>query len=130
MLQVRKSCFCGISAIYFQCCFMSEAQILMTISDFWGFFRNHFLEGGFAFQWLKKIIGWEREGGTSPMPPPTIGNPGTCNHSYSYRLVYSFYTVLPFCSLNSILLMPTPAREGLENFGISGIIFFLVKPVY
>ena len=50
---------------------MSEKQVLMTISDVWGFFsRNHIPEGGFAFQWgglwflvegqdfiFKKIIG-------------------------------------------------------------------------
>ena len=38
MLQVRKLRFCGISAIFFQCCFMSETQALMTVSDFWVFF--------------------------------------------------------------------------------------------
>ena len=32
---------------------MSETQVLMTVSDFWGFFsRNCFLEGGFTFQWV------------------------------------------------------------------------------
>ena len=31
---------------------MNEKQVLMTISDVWGFFsRNHIPEGGFAFQW-------------------------------------------------------------------------------
>ena len=31
---------------------MIETQVLMTIPDFFGFFsRNHFLEGGFTFQW-------------------------------------------------------------------------------
>ena len=38
MLQVRKSCSCGISAIFFQCCFMIEIQILMTVSNFSWFF--------------------------------------------------------------------------------------------
>ena len=52
MLEVIKSDSCGISAIFFQCCFMIQAQVLMTVSDFWGIFsRNHFLEGGFTFQW-------------------------------------------------------------------------------
>ena len=52
MLQVRKSCSCGICAIFFQCCFMTETQVLITASDFSEFFsRNHFLEGGFALQW-------------------------------------------------------------------------------
>ena len=26
--------FCGISVIFFQCCFMSKTQVLMTVSDF------------------------------------------------------------------------------------------------
>ena len=44
MLQVRKSRFA-------QYCFMSETQVLMTVSDFFCFFsRNHFLEGGFTFE--------------------------------------------------------------------------------
>ena len=31
---------------------MIETQVLMTVSDFSGFFsRNHFLEGGFTFHW-------------------------------------------------------------------------------
>ena len=38
MPQVRKSCSCGISAIFFQCFFMVETQVLMTVSDFSGFF--------------------------------------------------------------------------------------------
>ena len=50
MLQVRKSHSRGISAIFFQCCFMIETQVFMAGSDFSGFFsRNHFLEGGFTF---------------------------------------------------------------------------------
>ena len=36
MPQVRKSCSCGMSAI--QCCFMIEAQVLMTVSDFSRFY--------------------------------------------------------------------------------------------
>ena len=31
---------------------MIETQVLMTVSDFLGFFsKNYFLEGGFTFQW-------------------------------------------------------------------------------
>ena len=31
---------------------MIETQVLMTVSDFLGFFsRNHFVERGFTFQW-------------------------------------------------------------------------------
>ena len=52
MHQVKKSHSCGISAIFFQCCFITEIQLLMTVSNFGGFFsRNHFLEGSFTFQW-------------------------------------------------------------------------------
>ena len=52
MLQERKPHFCGIFATFFQCYFMSETQVLMTVSNFFGFFsRNYFLEGGFTFQW-------------------------------------------------------------------------------
>ena len=52
MPQVRESCCCGIFAFFFQCCFMIETQVLMTVSDFLGFFsRNHFVERGFTFQW-------------------------------------------------------------------------------
>ena len=52
MLQVIKSDSCRILAIFFQCCFMIETQVLMTVSNFSGIFsRNHFLEGGFTFQW-------------------------------------------------------------------------------
>ena len=49
MFQVRKSSrIFGISAIFFQCCFISETQILMVVSTFSDFIsRNHFLAGGF-----------------------------------------------------------------------------------
>ena len=52
MLQVRKSCSCGISDIFFQCCFMIETSIndSFRFSKFF-FSRNHFLEEGFTFQW-------------------------------------------------------------------------------
>ena len=50
MIQVRKSGFCEISAIFIQCCFMSKTQVLMAVSVFSEFFsRNRFLEGGFTF---------------------------------------------------------------------------------
>ena len=95
MLQVRKSHFCGISAIFLQCCFISETQVIMTVSNFfWGFFSMiNFLEGCFTFQWgasffsggclmeggginfdggiLKKKIMWWR-GGTLPCSPPPL----------------------------------------------------------
>ena len=57
MQQVRKSCFCQISAIFFQCCFMCETQVLMPYSNFSDLFsRNHFLECGFIFQWRVVIF--------------------------------------------------------------------------
>ena len=50
MLQERKSRFRGISAIFCQCCFMTETQVLMTVSNFFGCFsRYHFLEGASLF---------------------------------------------------------------------------------
>ena len=95
MLQVRKSHLCGISAIFSQCYFMSETQELMTVSGF--FSRNHFLEGGFTFQWGGLIFKWGEGtplgasalmgdgvfkknhavwgGGGCPPIPPTMGNP-------------------------------------------------------
>ena len=60
MLQVRKSFSCGISAISFQCCFMSETQVLMSFQFFGLFSRNHFLEGGFIFQWGASFLGGGR----------------------------------------------------------------------
>ena len=42
----------------------------------------------------------------------------------------SNYTARPICDFNGILLRFTRAKEGLENLGISGITFFLVKPIY
>ena len=40
MLQVRKSRFCGISAIFFQCYFMNETLVLMAVSNFFCFFSR------------------------------------------------------------------------------------------
>ena len=34
MVEVGKSRFCGIPAILFKCCFISETQVLMTVSKF------------------------------------------------------------------------------------------------
>ena len=33
MLQIRKSRFCGISVIFYQCYFMIETQVLMAVSN-------------------------------------------------------------------------------------------------
>ena len=39
---------------------MNEAQALMTVSDFSGFYsRNNFLEGGFTFQCGALFFSWE-----------------------------------------------------------------------
>ena len=52
MLKVRKSRFCEMFANFFQCRFMNETQVSMTVSNFLGLFsRYHFLEGDFTFQW-------------------------------------------------------------------------------
>ena len=57
--QVRKSHSCGISAIFFWCCFMIETQVLMTVADFLRLFsRSHFLEGVFTFQWGDWFFRW------------------------------------------------------------------------
>ena len=45
MLQVRKLCFWGIFVIISQCCFVSDRQVLMTVSGSFFFSRNYFLEG-------------------------------------------------------------------------------------
>ena len=91
MLQVRKSCFCGISASFFQSCFLSETQLLINGSFQFFFLRIIswkgallFNGGGFIFKWevphgwhqlclgiSKKIMRW----GMPPMLPSTVGNP-------------------------------------------------------
>ena len=59
MLQVIKSDSCGISAVFFHCCFMIKTQVLMAVSDFSGIFsRKHFLEVGFTFQWQVYFLRW------------------------------------------------------------------------
>ena len=52
MFQVRKSSHIfGISATFFQCCFISETQILMVVSTFSDFISmNHFLTRGFIYK--------------------------------------------------------------------------------
>ena len=70
MFQVRKSRFCGISVTYFQCCLMSETQVLTSVSNLFiylfiylfiwrGGSSNHFLEGG-GFIWKEDLFfnGW------------------------------------------------------------------------
>ena len=60
-MKLFQSRFCGISAIFFQCCLWLKHNYYTIINDsfqfsnFSGVFaRNQFLEGGFTFQW-----GWE-----------------------------------------------------------------------
>ena len=72
---------------------MSETKVLMTVSDFSGFFsRNHFLEEGFIFQWRGGGIcsvgglnfyvagggGVSWGGGLKP-PFPPMENPELCS---------------------------------------------------
>ena len=57
LLQVIKSHSCGISIIFYQCCFMTEAQVSITVSDFSKYFsRNHILEVDFTFQWGRLFL--------------------------------------------------------------------------
>ena len=56
MLQVKKSGFCGISALL-KFCFMSERQVLMTVSDDF-FSGDHSLEVGFTFHWESITLKW------------------------------------------------------------------------
>ena len=66
MLQVRKSRYCGISAILFQCCVIIETQVLIGVSDFWGFFFYESFPGrgllfsmeGFVFQLGASFLSW------------------------------------------------------------------------
>ena len=94
MLQVRKSCSYGISAIFSQCCFRIETQVSMTVTNFLAFFLGiiswkgaslfnggglffsqrggglHFYVGGCPMGGIglmggsEKIIGW----GVPPIP--------------------------------------------------------------
>ena len=102
LLQVIKSHSCGISAVFFQYCFMIETQVSITVSDFSKYFsRNHILEVDFTFQWgrlflrlgafifkcggapcralvlmgevSKNILGWR--GHSLPPWSPTMGKP-------------------------------------------------------
>ena len=71
MLQVRQSHSCGVSAIFFQCCFIIETllkiktQVLMTLIFFVFFLEiiswkgASFFNGGFAFQMGGFIFNWE-----------------------------------------------------------------------
>ena len=65
MFQVRKSCFCGISAIFFQYCFMSETQELMTVFNFGLFSKNLEGDGSFTFHWdgASFLRAWSSHGG-------------------------------------------------------------------
>ena len=47
MPEVRKSCSCEMSTI--QCCFMIEAEVLMIVSDFSGFFLGTISGKGASF---------------------------------------------------------------------------------
>ena len=83
MLQVTKSHFCGIYPIFFRCCSMGETQVLMTVSNFSGFFLGIISwkgvswgdvcpMGGTGFDgFFKKITGWRGH----PLCPFNMWNP-------------------------------------------------------
>ena len=98
MPQVRKSCSCGIFAIFLQCYFMIETQALMTVSDFFlGFFLGiifgkeaslfcggcfsdgggfiSFLSGGIWGASVLMCVCVRMEGAPLPHAPQTMGNP-------------------------------------------------------
>ena len=76
MLQVRKSRFSGISAIFFQCCFMSRTEVLITVSNFFGFFFQESFPGrGLCFSMWR--------GGGGPFLLGAGNNPGEISAQYS-----------------------------------------------
>ena len=115
---MRKSHSCGISATFFQCCFMTETQVLMTVSDFSVIFFYesfpgrwlHFsVGGGFVFQIGGFIfkLGWHRfwwgRGVSKKIVgcPPTMGNPvqpdmnqklSLKNAKYITDFIYQFWS--------------------------------------
>ena len=92
---MRISCFCGISTIFLQCCFMSETQLLM-ISWKGASLSNVGVGSGLFFSWegfLFKVVGsmacigfdmvsfqkkrtWN---GDMPPPPPLWETPAATN---------------------------------------------------
>ena len=79
---MRKSRFCGISTMFFQCCFMSETQVLMTVSDFFGvfFLETALFNGageGACFSVGRRVSIKYRTGWRPHAHPPitTMGNP-------------------------------------------------------
>ena len=84
MPQERKSRFCGISTIFFQYCFMSETQVLMTISNFSELFLQIISWKGFIFKWeghRGETINFDGGGGLKNHRmgggQPFMGNPET-----------------------------------------------------
>ena len=101
----RVNVYCKLSIFFPHCYLRSRTEILITVSSFWIFSRNHFLRGDFMFHWMKGsfsvgdsflggegtplgliLLWWERVGGkkshgvggTLIMPLPTRENPGLC----------------------------------------------------
>ena len=69
---------------------MIETQVLMTVSDFLGFFsRNHFVERGFTFQW----------------------------EDLFFRRVASFLSVCGRCHIGALVLMGV--QNKLQDGGIT-----------
>ena len=54
-----------------------ETQVLMTVSNFFFFSRNHFLESGFTFQWEGFIFKWEATHGGHQLWLGVLQNPGS-----------------------------------------------------
>ena len=70
---------------------MIETQVLMTVSDFLGFFsRNHFVERGFTFQW----------------------------EDLFFRRVASFLSVCGRCHMGALVLMGG-VQNKLQDGGIT-----------
>ena len=76
MLQVIKSHSSGTCVILFQCCFMIEMQLSMTVSNFFGFFL-----GIISWKWASLFNEWGlvcfSEGGSSFLSGG-VGGGGGC----------------------------------------------------
>ena len=69
---------------------MIETQVLMTVSDFLGFFsRNHFVERGFTFQW----------------------------EDLFFRRVASFLSVCGRCHMGALVLMGGGGLKKIVGWG-------------
>ena len=84
---------------------MEFLQVLMTVSDFFLFgYRNHFLEGGFTFEWGASFLSgggpWGASAsigevqknngmrGAPPIPLPSLGNPAFTQRNYMQAIFF------------------------------------------